>query len=151
MHMDVDSFNTSVAKVCFHTSDVGLKGIYCKRKYESKGGKNSLHQTIKRKKIKITLCTSCRSNTVTFFCIHFKTPSIVHFPLISPAFPTGILTSWLCISQPNRMWHTHRSDNQQEKTIIIATMTCMFETDKLFVSLYCASLVNICQQYLEGI
>lgn len=36
---------STAAEICFHTSDVGLKGIYSKRKDEKKGEKHSLHQT----------------------------------------------------------------------------------------------------------
>lgn len=108
--------------MCFRTSDVGLKRIRCARKYESKGEKNSLHHTMKRKTRKITIAAPVAvSAPVTFLCILFNTPSIVHVPPISLAFLTDTLKSMLCISQPNRMWHLPPA-NQQEKPSVPAAM-----------------------------
>lgn len=107
--------------MCFRTSDVALKRIYCERKDESKGEKNSLHHTKKRKKRKITLAAPAAfSAPVTFFCMLFKTPSIVHIPPIPPAFLTDIFAVHLAAQQDVASLPA----NQQEKTIIIAAMTC---------------------------
>lgn len=86
--------------------------------------------TAKEKKIiKVKKTASIRhkeeekKNTASFFCIHSQTPSIGHFLPISPTFLSGMLTSLLCISQPNRIWHRYHSD-KQEKPIIMGAMTC---------------------------
>lgn len=111
---------SSAGKMCYRTSDVGLKRIYCERKDESKGEKNSLHHTIKRKKRKITLAAPAAvSALVTFFCMLLKTPSVVHVPPLSPTFLTDMLTSLLCISQPNRMWHPLLLINRKRPLLLL--------------------------------